>query len=356
MRIRSIHALLLLSVFACDSKPGKTPDSHEPAVLEADWVYEAPGAASGVLVRPDGSVVLAVAPHDEPFQATGGAMIFNPEGDVLAEIPMEIPPRCEGCTVQMFFPNPPLLMPDGSVILGDFTQNNFRLGADDGVTHLPWSDPEWQAGGIVGVSDTSAPAPDEESILLCGTKLVVLGGDGAVRQAIDFGHFVHRIVHLGATEYLLVLSEFLGEPTILATWDASTGEREDVEMPHPIAAVDASEGWIVVVLDLGLGNFALLELEGAWAAEPLLFELPAGDVKIALHAGNRYVAVGSGGVAWGDDKRRPTVEVGGTVIADMETGGWMDLGTSSVKGLAFDRQGTRLFVADTGGLRTFALE
>jgi hypothetical protein len=326
-----------------------------PGSLEAVWTLDAPGRTHGLLVREDGNLVVAVSPGAAPFEATGGALILDPEGEILAEIPLAVPPPCDGCSTQMFHPNAPLALPGGRVVLGDFTHNHFLLNARNEATYLPWSDPDWMAGPLVGVDGSScAPAPGGDAVLLPGTAVVVFGLDGVVRQAIDLQHFVHGIVHLGGAEYLLVLSEFFGEPTILSRWNAETGTRQDRELEAPIAALASGGGWTVAILDLGSGDYLLMEVDGGEATMRL--ELPAGNVRMALHPELRLVAAGSQGVRWGDEKRPPELAVGGAVIADMETGEWLELETSSVHGLAFDEEGTRLFVSDTGGVRAFSLE
>jgi len=350
MRILSI-LLLCMALAACGgSGSGSRQAGGEPDPFSATWTYGAPGRSRGVALTPDGDVILAVAQGDAPFDETGGVVILAPDGAVKAELPLAVPAACEGCTRLAFEPNRPLVT-GGVAWVSDYHWNLFRIDLATGEARWARLTGTLDVPGIVGLDDGSA-AGEGGLALLAGLALTRLDLEAAaVLDTHSLDGPVRAIAALGEGIFLLDLTEPLASSGRLALWDAADGSVETLDLPWPVAAIAAVDGWAVAALELGLGSYGLLELGPDGIAELATFEAPVGPLSLALLPDERVVAVGSGGIR---SPSAPDLLVGSTLLVDADEGPLAALDTSSVIGLAFSAGGDALYVADTGGLQAFA--
>lgn len=346
--------LLLLSMLALACSSGN--DAKSPGALHPTWSIQTADQARGLGVAPGGDVFFAVGNNSGAFADTGGLMVVGPGGAVRAELPLEVPRLCEDCTRLIFDPGMPHIVGNTAWVM-DKQGNLFRVDLDGlDARHVPltgWN----QVSGIAGLDRHSALSPDGKRAYLTGVELVVLALEsGTVEATIDFGSLVRSIAHLHGDNYLLDLTEPLGDEGRLAVWNAESNELvAEARTPWPVVAISVEARWAVAAIEIGTGEYALLELEHDLSdLTPLSgFTVPPGPIHLALLPEERIVVAGSGGIQiWG-----PTAEAhpGTTVVIDADEGPLVDLETSSVKALSFSHDRSSLYVADTGGLKAFTL-
>ncbi|AKU92556.1 hypothetical protein [Vulgatibacter incomptus] len=327
--------------------------------LSSSWSYEASGRASGVAVRPNGEVVLAVGMGPAPFDEGGGAVVFEPSGRVVAELPMVLPRSCDICIRQHFYPKQPLATRAGDVWLGDYSHNLFRLGADNAHTLVSIDDRSGVSMGIFGVDGSSALAPDGERIFVAAFSLGVVEPDGALAETFDFGSVVRQVTHVDGSTYVVNVTGAFDKTGTVVRWNAATDDRATLELPKPVVALASAEGWTVAAVEVAVGRIGLYELAlvGAAPSAKALTELdlPTGPVALALRPGKRQVLAASGGVGVVDNRGDVTILVGSAVLVDADEGPIAVADVSSVAGLALSPDGKTAYVADSGGLKAFPL-
>lgn len=324
--------------------------------LEPSWSIEASGRSRGVAVAADGNLVWSVGFGAGAFADDGGVAIVARDGKVRAEVPLSIAPPCEGCTQLMFQPAGRALVAGDAAWVSDFSWNVFRvdLAAHAGEAVAVTAQLELP-GGLVGISDASAITADGARAFLPGNDLIELELDsGTVRRALPFGRPVRAIAPLGDDAYLLDLTEPLSDAGRVAIWNERTGDLQSFDLPNPVAAIGADEGWAVAAVELALGEYGLVEFDATAVRSLATFELPAGALHLALVADERVVVAGSAGI------QVPTQDgallVGSAVVVDADEGPIAALETSSVSDLAISPDRKAVYVCDTGGLKAFSIE
>lgn len=351
MRTLSV-VLLSLWALACTS----AGDKNDPGSLAPTWSIDAPGQARGLGFTRDGNVVFAVGYGADAFADTGGVMVVDSGGEVLAELPLEVPGLCEDCTRLAFDPDQPHVVGDTAWVM-DKQGNLFRIDLTRlEARHVPLTG--WdQVFGFTGLDRHSALSRDGSRAFLAGVQLTVLHLEsGTVEKTIDFGTLVRSIVHLRGDEFLIDLPRPLEDEGELIIWNAATETIvAEASLPWPVARIAVRDEWAVAALEAGIGESLLVELEhdlsDATPISPL--SIPSGPIHLALLPDEGLIAVGSGGIGYVSDPE--DILPGTTVIVDVEEGPLADLETSSVRALSFSPDGMTLYVADTGGLKAFTL-
>lgn len=347
-------SIVLLSLWALACTSASNP--NDPGTLGPTWAIDAPGQSRGLGVTPDGNVVFAVGSGAGAFADTGGVMIVDSGGEVLAELPLEVPKLCEGCTRLAFHPDQPHVVGNTAWVM-DKQGNLFRIDLTKlEARHVPltgWDQVLW----LAGLDRHSALSRDGSRAFLPGVELAVLHLEsGTVEKTIDFGALVRSIVHLRGDDYLIDRTDPLGDEGELIVWNAATGEIvAQARLPSPVVGTAVRDGWAVAALEVGIGESLLVELEDDLSdASPISpLSIPSGPIHLALLPEEGLIAVGSGGS--GFVSAPEDILPGTTVIVDVEEGPLADLETSSVRALSFSPDGRTLYVADTGGLKAFTL-
>lgn len=326
------------------------------------WKRDLSARAQGVAVVPSGDVYLSVNASyadGDPFEEGGGAMVFSPTGTKLADVPTILPLAFEGATRMVFAPRAPRVA-SGSVYLGNYNWGLFRINPSNrSVTQIAVNLNDLSTS-ITGLDANSGLSADGTRAYLTGTKLYVLNlQSGVMERAVDFGRYVRQIVPASGSVHLVNLTENLDSEGTLALWNAETDTRTTFEVDHPVRGIAARDDWAVGVVETGLTDYRVVQwdLSKTPPVEKDLggFRMSGGnDLSMALRPGKRQVAIGTAGIQAVTDSSI-TVLTGSTVFIDADQGTIGRADTSSVQGLTFSPNGGMLYVADTGGLKAFAL-
>ncbi|HEY9857351.1 MAG TPA: hypothetical protein V6D05_16530 [Stenomitos sp.] len=362
-------SLVLTALSGC-TDPTATPNaamSPAPAASSGGqfalaWKQDLSGRAQGVAVPPNGDVYLSVnASYDglDPFTEGGGAMVFSSKGAKLRDIPTLLPKDCDACIRLIFAPNAPQVASQ-SVLLSNYNWGVFKLDtATQAATRLA-IDTNNLSTSITGVDSNSAISADGSMAFLAGSRLGVLNlGTGRLERMVDFGHDVKQIVPASGSAYLVNLTENLDSKGTLALWNPTTDARSTFETAYPVRGIAARDSWAVGVVESGLSEYQVVQWDLAQnpPVEKNLggFRMSGGnELRMAVRPGKRQVAIGTAGISAVNDGTI-TLLAGSTVFIDADKGTIGRADTSSVQGLSFSPDGGMLYVADTGGLKAFAL-
>lgn len=339
------------------NQPGEsgqpTLQPGESGQLPLKWKHDLSGSAQGVAVSPSGEVYLSVGSFGSgPFAEGGGAMVFSPDGSKIKDLPMILPKPCEACIRPSFQPNAPLLTSDGkSGYLSDYKLNLFRIDLASRSAELFPVNFNGLSTGISGLDEDTAVSGSQA--YLSGSKVTVLNlSTGTVERRVDFGDYVQQIV---PSDSRLLVN--LTNKVVL--WSPSTDASTSFSPSKPVRALASQEGWTVAILETGLGEYQVVELDlgttppGEKALED--FELSGGnELRLVLRPARRQVIVGTAGIS-AVTESAITILPGSTLLVDARQGAIARADTSSVRGVALSPDGNTLFVADTGGLKAFTL-
>lgn len=363
--------LALVALAGCTAPAGSTGPATVTAPPAATrpsgqytlaWKHDLTARAQGVAVLPSGEVYLGVnasLAEADAFAEGGGAMVFSPTGAKLAEIPTILPLAFAGATRRSFHPRAPRVA-SGSVLLSNYSWDLFRIDPTTrAATRLP-VDLNGITTGVTGIDADTAFSADGSRAYMTGAKVYVLDlATGVMERAVDLGRYVQQIVPAASGSYLVNLTETLDSTGHLALWTPLTGATSTFEVPHPVRAIAVQDAWAVGVVETGLTEYRVVEWD--LARTPLVeknlgsFRMTGGNaLSMALRPGKRQLAIGTAGISAvnGDTL---TLLTGSTAFIDADLGTIGRAETSSVQGLCFSPDGRMLYVADSGGLKAFAL-
>lgn len=371
-----LPALLLTAVIAggclesipgMDSLPGTSATSDIDGMpgLKRAWAYEAANAQGVAVNGATGDIYLSVgATFKPPYVDGGGIEVVTAQGRQRQSIPMVMPKACEGCTRLTFTPKGPQISPDHRyVYLSDNDLNLFRL--ETGTLSAELVAPAPTLGyGFISISRQSALSPDGRYAYLSGTHLTTLDlADGVImgQQALD--KVIRQIVPWQGNQYLLNLTENWDNDGPMAVWDSATGSVTRSTLSLPLRALASQDGWTVGVMEVPgqITRYQVVELD--FSAQPptervlTTFSLQgSSDMTIALRTDKKQVIIGNASAAVRPGAPPETMEImGSTLVVDAARGVIAKAETSSVKGIALSPDGQTVYVADTNGLKAFAL-
>lgn len=351
--------------------PGSNTGSWSPTggQLKKNWAYDVSGAQGVAVNGVTGDVYLSVgATYKPPYADGGGIEVLSPQGQKRQSVPMVLPKACDGCTRLTFAPKGPKLSPDGRyVYVSDNSLHLFRLDTET-LTAQPLDVPGAGNYSFVGIERHAAISPDGRYAYLPGTRLTTLDlAEATVEGQKSFDKFVRQIVPWQGNQYLLNLTENLDKDGSVAVWDAATGSVTRAALRAPLRGLAARDGWVVGVLEMEnrrVPEYQVVELD--FSSQPPTERLLASftlsgsnEITMALRPDKKQAIIGTMGtvvpVGLGSATPGAIGNAGSTLVIDTARGAIAQADTSSVKGLALSPDDKTLYVADTGGLKAFAL-
>lgn len=331
--------------------------------LKKNWAYDVSGAQGVVVNGVTGDVYVSVgATFKPPYVDGGGIEVVSPQGQKRQSVPMVLPKACDGCTRLTFTPKGPQISPDHRyVYLSDNDLNLFRLETGTLNAELLAAAPTL-GYGFISISRQSALSPDGRYAYLSGTHLTTLDlAEGSIQgqQALD--KVIRQVVPWQGSQYLLNLTENWDNDGPVAVWDSATGSVTRSTLRLPLRALASRDGWTVGVMEVPgqITRYHVVELD--FNTQPptervlATFSLRgSSDMTIALRADKKQIIIGNASAAVSPGDSGSEI-MGSTLVVDADRGVIAKAETSSVKGIALSPDGKTVYVADTKGLKAFAL-